>query len=151
MLAERLPAMIGLLSHAALDAPPCPRRIVVDTSIQVDTGGPEALVQLAVALASLCGNRTYRWKSRIPPRLQQDYPQIRVPPEWSANPQLSGSFACEHAQEALHRRDATRSVGMPPSLVSWHPVYSPMAGRLHLLPRRRYESSSRASCLEETS
>jgi hypothetical protein len=79
--------------RAPLRSLACPERIVVDTeyATEWDTGGTEAMVQLALALASLCPNSTYRgfvhspfgWSKpggRVLARLAEEYPAIeRVP------------------------------------------------------------------------
>jgi len=53
------------------------RRFVVDAYHHIDTGGPEALVQLALSLSSLCPNSTYLSLRPINPRLAAEYPGLR--------------------------------------------------------------------------
>ena len=52
-------------------------RFVVDAYHHIDTGGPEALVQLALSLSSLCPNSTYLSLRPINPRLAAEYPGLR--------------------------------------------------------------------------
>ena len=57
-------------------------RFVVDAYHHIDTGGPEALVQLALSLSSLCPNSTYLSLRPINPRLAAEYPGLhRLPME----------------------------------------------------------------------
>ena len=72
---------------ALASSAPCPRRVAVDTSLEVDTGGPEALVQLALALQQECPNATFRLGSTVPSyipvvprRLRAEYPSILTVP-----------------------------------------------------------------------
>ena len=55
----------------------CPARIAVDPTVSVDTGGPEALVQLALVLKSLC-NSTFvlTMPQPIHHRFRTEYPEI---------------------------------------------------------------------------
>ncbi|KAL1519853.1 hypothetical protein AB1Y20_023356 [Prymnesium parvum] len=57
---------------------PCPPKIAVDPTVSADTGGPEALVQLALALAALCPNSTYALARPTPihPRFYAEYPRL---------------------------------------------------------------------------
>ena len=56
------------------------RRFVVDAYHHIDTGGPEALVQLALSLSSLCPNSTYLSLRPVNPRLAAEYPALRTLP-----------------------------------------------------------------------
>ena len=52
-------------------------RFVVNAYHHIDTGGPEALVQLALSLDSLCPNSTHLSLRPINPRLAAEYPKLR--------------------------------------------------------------------------
>ena len=52
-------------------------RFVVNAYHHIDTGGPEALVQLALSLDSLCPNSTHLSLRPINPRLATEYPGLR--------------------------------------------------------------------------
>ena len=63
------------MPHIASIAGPV-RRFVVEAYQNIDTGGPEAMVQLALALDSLCPNATYLSKRPLNPRLTSEYPAL---------------------------------------------------------------------------
>ena len=61
------------------------QRFIVEAYQNIDTGGPEALVQLALALDSLCPNSTYLTVRPTNPRLQREYPAIASMPKLAYN------------------------------------------------------------------
>ena len=78
-------------AEAMADGAACPKRVIIDTDYAfMDTGGTEAMVQLAAAVASLCPNATYRGfragryvinaDGLLHPRLTAVYPEVaRLP------------------------------------------------------------------------
>ena len=61
------------------------QRFVVEAYQNVDTGGPEALVQLALALDSLCPNSTHVMARPANPRLVREYPELASLPRMAYN------------------------------------------------------------------
>ena len=70
---------------------PLPGKLIVDTHADLDTGGPEAMVQLLLAIHDICPNKTFANDDRaiargtmaadlVAPRFAHEYPKLREVP-----------------------------------------------------------------------
>ena len=108
-------------------------RFVVEAYQHIDTGGPEALVQLALALDSLCPNSTYLAVRPTNPRLQREYPGLASLPRLPYNSLRRGDLYVTPEHVACDRQLGANGVRQV--------VYM-----LSAKARRRNYQSIRAGC-----
>ena len=108
-------------------------RFVVEAYQNIDTGGPEALVQLALALESLCPNSTYLTVRPTNPRLQREYPGLASLPKLDYNSFRRGDLYVTPEHIACDRQLGAKGVRQV--------VYM-----LSVKARRRNYQSIRAGC-----
>ena len=83
--------------------------VVINAYAHIDTGGPEALVQLAVALSGLF-NSTRLLKSPLNPRLAAEYPALPQIPQVGWNHMRPGDLLVQPDTTPCNEAETQRGI-----------------------------------------